>query len=549
MVVKIRRLLGSLRSRGLTAWLEILVDHRRWEYATLNFMRRRRLFAFAIFAITLAIYFTFPTTVLYWDGVYFAQAIERGAVHPAGLLHPNHLLYNALGYELWQLAWVVDPTVRALTVLRLLNSFLGAATAGVLFVVLLDIVHAERIAACLALAFGFSATWWRFAIDADCYVPAVFVLTIAAGFVNTDRQASPLTLGVVHAAGMLLHQLAVLFYPAAVVAIWFQERARPRRQRLQSIACYTITAAGCTIGLYALAWNNNANAFRSPDFMRWLTLHSPDTSFSFTLVKNVVASLRGHVQLLVGGQRRLILDTWNGFSTLLAAVTVITVVGVAATFRRKQLVEPRCGTEPRLRPQLLVGAVWIASYVLFLLFWLPQNTFYRLFYLPAIAIVSGVFLVSKGQADRSWLPFATGALFLFNMTFHIYPQTHAAANPTVQAASSLSTVWPKDTIVYFDVNNSDNQITRYFNPQVEWVDLWGRAWISQLEESVGNASRRRRSVWFDDTVLPVFAEKDFELRQWLNLHCIFGRRIAFPNHESSVRFVELDCKESTPRSK
>lgn len=51
--------------------------------------------------IALAIYAGIPTRNFYWDGVGFAQAIESGGAAPNLLLNPNHLIYNLVGYLLW----------------------------------------------------------------------------------------------------------------------------------------------------------------------------------------------------------------------------------------------------------------------------------------------------------------------------------------------------------------------------------------------------------------------------------------------------------------
>jgi len=51
-----------------------------------------------LFVVTAAIYLCFPTKNYYWDGIAFAQMIEDAPKLNASLVHPNHLIYNVVGY-------------------------------------------------------------------------------------------------------------------------------------------------------------------------------------------------------------------------------------------------------------------------------------------------------------------------------------------------------------------------------------------------------------------------------------------------------------------
>ena len=55
----------------------------------------------ALAALVLTLYAAFPTRNYYWDGVSFALAIESPDRLSGLFLHPNHLIYNGIGYVLW----------------------------------------------------------------------------------------------------------------------------------------------------------------------------------------------------------------------------------------------------------------------------------------------------------------------------------------------------------------------------------------------------------------------------------------------------------------
>src|SRR5678815_654110 len=107
----------------------------------------------------------------------FAQDIEAGSGNP-WFLHPNHLLYNPLGRELWLAANAIGLNLRALTVLQIVSMVTGAATVALMFCVLLETGASTYVAFCLSMAFGFSATWLRFAKDACSYVPSTFLIVM-----------------------------------------------------------------------------------------------------------------------------------------------------------------------------------------------------------------------------------------------------------------------------------------------------------------------------------------------------------------------------------
>ena len=70
----------------------------------------------------LALYLAFPTKVYYWDGIVFAQAIEDAAGGSnLSLAHPNHLIYNVVGYVFYELLRVFNADLRAITALQILK--------------------------------------------------------------------------------------------------------------------------------------------------------------------------------------------------------------------------------------------------------------------------------------------------------------------------------------------------------------------------------------------------------------------------------------------
>jgi hypothetical protein len=82
---------------------------------------------------------------------------------------------------------------------------------------------------------------------------------------------------------------------------------------------------------------------------------------------------------------------------------------------------PKLRLETRQKTVLLLALVWTFLYVVFLFFWLPQNTFYRLFYLPALILLFGLLLAAKPHRISRTLAAFVVALALANFLFLIYP--------------------------------------------------------------------------------------------------------------------------------
>lgn len=491
-------------------------------------MRRAALLLFA--AVSL-LYLSFPTQNYYWDGIFFAQIIEED---PGGLwyLHPNHLLYNPLGRMLWLGLNAVGMDLRALTVLQVLSSLTGAAAVAVLFCVLLDLETSPYTALCLSLALAFSATWWKFATDASSYVPATLLLVLCLRLlVKKDRPQFVLT-GLIHSAAMLLHQLAILFYPAAVLAFWSRTAGQPRRERLKGIASYTLAAAIPTGVTYVLAFAFKNDHWTVREFARWVASYSPDASFSFALGKNLATSVVGHVRLVLGGNMRLVMDQRSPVSAVAAVALVATLLILIRRFVQKPPQSlPLLENLRRLLPAL---AVWWAVYVVFLLVWLPHNTFYRLFYLPALVLMAAGF-VHGPKTKYNRLALSVAALFLVNFGFYIYPQSRPGTNPSVVIADEMRGVWKPGDVVYWDVYAADNRTIRYFSPEVEWKELWGRAYINLLEDSFAHST----GLWFDSVALEQFRRRDPEFEAWLREKISIEESYEFPVGDHVVGFVKL----------
>jgi hypothetical protein len=173
---------------------------------------------------------------------------------------------------------------------------------------------------------------------------------------------------------------------------------------------------------------------------------------------------------------------------------------------------------------LLLSLLWSGVYVVFLFFWLPQNTFYRLFYLPALILLLGLALTPL-KNSRALAAFVTAAA-LANFLFQIYPFSHTEKYPPLTFALQLNREWPAGTVIYYGMENSDAQLIRYFNPATRWQLLH-----SALPE-VGNGG----TVWLETTAIDQLAKND---PLWLERHMRKETMKEVSDSSYRIKFVQV----------
>jgi hypothetical protein len=392
-------------------------------------MRLDRLAPWLLFIAIVIIYLLFPTRVYYWDGITFAQTIENVPRLQPSLVHPNHLIYNFAGYIFFKLLRSFSPEIRALTALQILNILLSALCARIFFAILLDTLRSLYLAVCLTLLFAFSATWWKFSTDADAYIPSVMFLLISFFLVLPGRKARPLLLALTFFVSMAFHQLAIVMWPALALGVYVQDGELSIKRRSLNTAYFSAVAAILIIAAFAILFYLASAEFSIQRLLSWAASYSPDADTQFNLWSNLRYSMRGHVRLFFGGRFNLL----NGLINPLVIVLIICLIGVTGwlifTALRRVAVALLTQRFPKLRlattqkTVLLLSLLWTFVYIVFLFFWLPQNTFYRLFYLPGLIMLFGLLLASvpKRASQPRLLAAFVVALALANFLFLMYP--------------------------------------------------------------------------------------------------------------------------------
>lgn len=493
---------------------------------------------------TLAVYVLLPTKEFYWDGVGFAQAIEAPRISPSLLFYPNHLVYNLMGYVVWKALAAAGIAVRALYVLQALNALFAAASVYALWQTVTELSGSARRGACCAMLFAFSATWWRFSTDADAYIPSVFFLILCFRLMLPARRLRPFTVGLAHGAAMLFHQLAVFFFPVALCGFLFRPPGRdgapwPRHRGIQ--ACqYALTAILLT-GIAYVGGFWMAQPDRSVSkFWNWLTVHADDAAFSFNVMHNLGLTLRGTLRLFFGGR---VTQVQPGPVTVAGALAgcAILVLFVRYCARSKRMPAPAPGAHAQVRLTRWLSAnrlplIWILSYVAFLFFWLPQNTFYRLFYLPPLILLLAA--APLWRADRIRLmALLPAAACVWNFTVAIYPRSRTETNEVLAFALQHRNDWQPGTAIVYRTYHADLWTISYFNPQARWIAM-PSAGVDQAEKYRHDEADERQALWLEGTAYDALAAAGGQA--WLDRHVDRARSFLYTSPSHKIRFYRVE---------
>ncbi len=486
---------------------------------------KEKFLSLAIFLVVWLIYLAVPTRNYYWDGIEFAKKIEAVNSLSPILFHSNHLIYNAFGYLLYQFALDLGWNSRAIEILQIANAFLGALCAALLFFTLNRCLRSNYLAFFLTLLFAFSATWWKFSTDANAYIPAVLFILASFYLVLPGKKASPLFVALLHSISMYFHQLAVFCVPVLMLGIFLQTAALTPSRRFRIVFSYLGVAFTLTFGAYLLGFYLLTGSLDDREFARWLLWYSPETGFVFNFENSLRMTFRGHARLFFDGRFNFVKEVINPLSIALICLLATAVALLIVKFlqKSKRYILQRNSAQAfayNSKQIIYLCLVWCLPYLVFLFFFIPQNTFYRLFYLPALIILIGVFLRKReilAGNKRKWrVALLVIIAFCANFLFFIYPYSRVRNNTPLALAFQMNNVWTNKTTVYFVFQNSDNHLLHYFNPQTKWKKL-ETVTTPEFEAEIKRIYAEGGTAWLETSALEHLKQTE-EGKLWLARH-------------------------------
>jgi hypothetical protein len=497
----------------------------------------------------LLVYLLFPTKNYYWDGIDFALNIEQSRGLGPALIHPHHLLYNVFGYYVYQACLALGWQVRAVHALQAANAFLSALSALLFYRFLRHAFRSAFLSSVLTLLFSFSATWWKYSTDADSYVPCLLLLLLCLNLLFAARRPRPWSVALAHSAAMFMHQLAVFFYPVAVLGLLLHGRGLGLKRRLLYALKYSAAASSFTLAVNYYCFRQQTGASGLKEFAAWLTsyVQGPQSySLGFDPREVVFHAFSGHVRLFFAGRFNWLEGLFSPPVLILLAALICLALFIAyqlvrnfgpalSSFRRATPLDGRAG------PAAAVCALWACVYFVFLCFWYPYFTPYRMFYLPALIFLLGAALVRydllRTARRRSCVAAFVAAMAVSNFLFFIYPLSHVEKNPPVAMALGMGGTWTAGTVVFYARPNSDNELFHYFNPATDWRKFDPDP-AGSFEEELRLIYERGGTAWVDASALDRMQSTP-EGTRWLAEHGAGGRRAELVGGGYRIIFVQI----------
>ncbi|MGA9773180.1 MAG: hypothetical protein WBV94_29385 [Blastocatellia bacterium] len=483
-----------------------------------------------IIASLIIIYLATLTWDYYWDGITFALQIEKVANDGRAqslLFHQNHLLYNALGYVFYKSAHALGLGLRALNILQLANACAGALAVGVFFRIAQRALRSPYAAVICSAALASSAAWWKISTDVNAYILTLLLILVCA---DNLLGAKPrwFIAGLALSGAMLFHELAAVFYPAALTAV-FSNRIIERKMRF-AVGMSALSGA-LVISVYYLCAATMHGITHPFELIKWAASNPSEMAFSHGRTGGMLTFLRSNIDAIVGHNFGLFRRQSQLLELTIALAALTSGIIFVIIIARKVNIMRAIRTLPQARNQIVpVLVAWIGAYMLFLLFWGPL-IYFRAFYAPALALAVGLALSNyhnaTGTRPTGAAVFAVAAFALFNLAFYIGPNMRADSNAMVAAARNANKVWNERTVIYFADRKEVDTAFEYFNQSSAWRRLPPEGLTDQESESDEGGS-----IWLNKGAAESVGQK------WLATHAS-GQVIEVELSNGTARYVEL----------
>jgi len=489
----------------------------------------------------LALYLLTPTANYYWDGLAFALRIEQVGKHgqaESALFHQNHLLYNAVCYLLYLIPRSLGLSIRALSVMQVASATSCAVGVSIFFAMARRISGSKYLAVVASFLLAVSTCWWKAATDADAYSLSVALVLVCAGTLLSKHPRWYLA-GASLAGAMLIHELASLFYPAALLLVLLSGRIG---NRLRFALRLSVLAWGITIVSYYAVAVLIFGIGRPFDVIKWAASNPYRVQFSNPL-SSLSTFSKYQLDLILGHGFKTFRLFGGAVEVSFAVVGVVAaVVAGLVTARRASFTEfaksiwqvsPDLGDQwKRTMPGVLI---WIGTYAMFLLTWEPYVLHYRVYYVPAVVLMSVLVLTNYRRRTHSTpsgaAAFAVAALFFFNLAFFIAPHMRAKSNLLVTAAKGANEKWNEHTVIYYNASSPPDTAFQYFNERTEWRGATPKA-IMRLDDEIRRVYDEGGTVWLNDAAAKAVDPV------WLTTRAR-GEEISVKLGDESYRYVQL----------
>jgi len=390
----------------------------------------------------------FPARNQGLDAVNYAITMEEGTI--SALFHPHHLLYNPLGWLLFNAAqWFGHGHIPILHLMVTVSSIFGTLGAILFGAMVFQLTGKKMLALIIPLLLAFSYGYWYSSLNGESYIISIFFLIVCLYLVlmiNTGTgQLFIVFLALAHGIATLFHQSHILF----LIPVSFFLYKKGGIRTLWSY-CFVFAMIVGSVYLWACYLTNNLSSLK--DFLEWITRYAqgkPPNFGHFHIVNIPVAIISLGRSVLYGSYiGDLLLDRIFDINKSGLIISTILVLGIIFYFVlvlfRDRNVMGRQGDVNRF------CIIWIASYFAFFVWWDPGNFDFMMTLLIPCYLLFSIFLnhaESKYRMNRNLALALAILLFLSNFFAEILPGSKLKNNQSYQLASSFKNYVSKEDLV------------------------------------------------------------------------------------------------------
>jgi hypothetical protein len=419
------------------------------------------------------LYLLLPVKMYNIDGVYYAEHLEN-IPWSENSFHPHHLLFLPLMHLLFHGLKLIIPSVSGMTFLQGLSAICGLLTLIVFSKLLSKSGASAWTKSTAILLLGSSYSFWHFSSDADIYIPAYLILLVCIYLILGKRFTQSPMMQFLTAAllafSVLVHQICL----AAIIPISILLILKRKELTLAPLKRFILTFSLILLIVYPLVFIAfHGDTLSSPgNFIRWISASGQAKqyfSFSKEQGRNFFdVNSRGYTNAIFALKpiEKILYDNRSGdtrtsfrlyrYFTLLTLIPVLLVI-----------LYMYAGKIPKDDISAFFAYLFVAYFLLTSIF-MPENQFYRIFYLPSLIMVwIRFFRCLPGDYRMILKPvmmILVIVLLYYNASRGIIPETKYINNPWLAMTYQLDEklVSEKDIVLFAPEDRYFTGIYRYF---------------------------------------------------------------------------------------
>ena len=408
--------------------------------------------ALLLFLGTLLLYWNTRTAANTFDAVSYANQIAHlypRTGDPRWLFHPHHLLFNALGYILWQAVGDLGYQGGSLVILQSVNTVLGAGGVALYYLTLRRLLQRSHgLPLLVSLGLSLSFGYWICATDGRVNLPSLFLMLAAFSVLTRIMAAPSLKLaaltGMLAGAAVLFHESAGLFVVVGLAGVLLSNAAWKQRRlsALTYLAAWGVTTAlpYLTVGIGVLHLHS-ISAFHA-----WSGEYTElGWWWDFRVFHNLGADFYAfrHAGFVEPGSRASTFTLGGRLPALSLGLYIVSVFGWLAAASVILISLPQLWRSPS-RNLALTLALWFFVYAAFFTVWSPG---YFVFWVPVLVPASTLLALTlahyrarRGGVVANWLlGIWITAYALLNLQISILPHLSPQSDPFRRIAADVRT--------------------------------------------------------------------------------------------------------------